>query len=702
MGALTRAYRLVGLLVSLLTMPAASLAAQELDIGNLEKSLASFSVEGASLGQTENQLHQALTGNGYQLRNKARRGAQTYAFYQKRDGRAKNQVTAILKGDGKVMELRIAVVNATAAGDAWARIQKVRDVFHGFDTACQSLENGVTCIAYSDTGELRLQLQIGAKTIVYRLANKPSPAAAQQKKALEARRRAAAQRRAARGPAQASQRGVAPTGQARQRTAATAPTGQVQLAAVTEIKAGHPCFSYDRNNARQVGACLDAMKEVREQNRKRVVEAKYDRNRLSSYGLPRFGLWTDLIVKTPLALNSPCYRMIENYGKNLQLYGFSGEDIARRLPACVVLARLHEEEYREPVYWTGCIGKLRSDDAASVRRCITPQMAQKGFVAKYVRITAVDLSAKRCRELQNMWYGGMAGARPELVDDYKTTKLPSCAVVDGTYTAMADRYRQEKGEKRLAQINKARAAREQRQQLLRRAYYEETPERRNQKYSAYEHKAMMNGKLAVPASYPPPTGEEIRLAVMRSIVDRANDEQGAPMVKVMQRVDGVGGSVVTDGHKVYLEVELGPSPVGFEIRYGEVKDMTCNKRSGRPGYMCRYKLFSAVTTNENSPGTANRFTASQARFAAGFLAQSGSTVFNNWFMLTEKGWRQPHTQQQEAEVKAAEKRAAQSIRQRQGRPQDPDAPVLEQALHGLNDAAYADGAMNGAKMVRIK
>ena len=152
------------------------------------------------------------------------------------------------------------------------------------------------------------------------------------------------------------------------------------------------------------------------------------------------------------------------------------------------------------------------------------------------------------------------------------------------------------------------------------AYYEETPERKKSKFSDAERKLMKNNKLVVPANYPAPSAEEVRLAVIRSYASRQNQSGNE--------------AVVTDGHTLYIVKQTILIRHGLRVAIGfeEVKDLTCQKHTNSAGYMCRYVLNKAPLGKLAIP-------------VAG-LEDSSNRLQNNWFILTESGWRQPYTDEQ--------------------------------------------------------
>ena len=145
---------------------------------------------------------------------------------------------------------------------------------------------------------------------------------------------------------------------------------------------------------------------------------------------------------------------------------------------------------------------------------------------------------------------------------------------------------------------------------------------------------MKNNKLVVPANYPPPSAEEVRLAVIRSYADRQNNSGNE--------------AVVTDGHTLYIVKERPfiRHDLRVAVRFEEVKNLTCQNHSKSTGYMCRYNLGRApLGKSAVSSGFEGGLNA-----ALSSIEIASSRFQTNWFILTESGWRQPYTDEQIAEI----------------------------------------------------
>lgn len=227
----------------------------------------------------------------------------------------------------------------------------------------------------------------------------------------------------------------------------------------------------------------------------------------------------------------------------------------------------------------------------------------------------------------------------------------------------------------------------QEEEKFHRAYYEITPEREKSKYSNNERNMMKDGKLVVPAEYAAPTPEEIRLAVMRSMVDRADAMSGkfrSDRVRSRNKRD----SVMTDGTKMYLIVEN----TGTEIKFREVRDVSCSRGTDHSGYMCQYVLGSSA-----SNGGSNNL----AREIESAFSYSSGIKNSDWFKLTETGWRQPHTDEQIAALKKNDERVGHLVQERKARRYD-NVSMLDRAAQELRDGIYIEGVEMGATLNKLR
>jgi len=87
-----------------------------------------------------------------------------------------------------------------------------------------------------------------------------------------------------------------------------------------------------------------------------------------------------------------------------------------------------------------------------------------------------------------------------------------------------------------------------------------------------------------------------------------------------------------------------------------------------------------------------------AKMSVQFMSRVGN--YNNWFILTEKGWRQPHTRQVMSEIQDHERSTAQSIQQQNNRPRE-DTTMLDNALQDLQSGSRAQGADAALELKRL-
>jgi len=232
---------------------------------------------------------------------------------------------------------------------------------------------------------------------------------------------------------------------------------------------------------------------------------------------------------------------------------------------------------------------------------------------------------------------------------FMRSEKPQCKVVNSIYAAIkqdrsnvisAKRDKNEKETKRLLFIS----------------YYEKTPQREKSKFSDRERRLMTNKKIVVPANYPAPTGQEVRLAVIRSMADRS---------KTSYRTDKV---VITSGHRIYFPSIDAFRPItgknlGVSIQFGEPKKLSCKKRSGFTGYICKYHLGSDARLDRISAYVAETgIFAKYVRWSLSHFSDSWNPKRINWFTLTNKGWRQPHTKGQKVQIAKAEREADERFR----------------------------------------
>lgn len=414
--------------------------------------------------------------------------------------------------------------------------------------------------------------------------------------------------------------------------------------------AGHPCSEYDVNAREQGFACLQALENDRLKNPN------------SNSGPP--SVWVR---------QGTCNAMKENLRKNLRSMGFWKEAIDKRVPDCKMFAELFKDKYEVDVYWSKCLEKPSHGHVQYIIDCINfsknPSMGRA--------------HSKFTHNLKRVYTNSLAAAGLTTMDAERLTN------------DVWQEVRHTQSEKELSESKaKREAVAKLERDFLYENYYEETLKRKKSKYSDQERRLIKNDKLVVPAKYAAPTSEEIRLAVMSSVVDRSDEMSHRRVGTVLRKSRSVDSRnpVVTDGHNIFLPI---PGLMGIGVKFEEPNNIKCRKRKSHPGYMCQYLLGSRG-------GSMGRFgdTSDLASWAASYFTILAHTPVNNWFVLTERGWRQPHTDEQIAGLRRQYKAAGQRIQKRRARRYDNES-MLGQMLQEYNDEMYIRGAKFGRELIGL-
>ena len=605
----------------------------------IERALKCFEVEGLSLGLKEEDLIKVLTRSGYKLGRKIVRGRENKrTFYQYQRGRGKKfskvKLSKRHRGD-HVSEMTISLPNP--GGDAYLNEEKARflKIFGHSESACRKEKRFTRCRlqGLTKTNELLIEVKFSAKRLIYTIRNQPS---------LKAKSLAG----------QGYDTG--PSGKVRT-TMKTASKFKISkrvemitatlLSTTKDLPPGHPCLEYDTNNAKLVRPCLEKLIKARRE-RMALIES------LTPQEIHEFRILMRQRFKGPLGFRSPwdfsyknhfiikkqsqCGMMRRRYAKNLELVGYVGVEADRRVPSCAVFAELHKVYAKQPVVWAGCTGIPEPQNPQYVRDCLELIVKLKWYRS---RLNGDPLSSSNdifwdCKRLRKTYLGNLSEADP----DFKhgtVAVTPDCKVLETAYASLKKKTKDERDKQR-------HAAEKQRNDFLHKVYYEKTPEREKSKFSDAERRIMKNGRLAVPASYPPPTAEEIRLGVIRRYFDD-NDKAGYE-------------PVITDGKTLYIAslmpgfLMFSDGPLGLEIRYDEPINIRCSK--AQPGYMCQYRLprtsrFDQLTET-HLRDLNSRFPGSRMGIDLVLKAISveSRTHQNDWFVLTETGWKQQLTEKQ--------------------------------------------------------
>jgi len=657
-------------------------SANSKSVEQFEAVLNAFAVEGVSLGMKQSEFDAIMQSAGYTLKKQASKRNVLYRYMLRKDKRPYQiRISTPLDHDvTDYIKATLPMLDGTASLDS--EKQRIHKAFAGHEKTCELRKTYLRCRNFTDTNKLFIEVRSAGKNIQYILQNIPddearslaeqrahsqahkvnTEAAAekqQQTPEQQADKPAAAsvqQKEAKKKKAQESKLKEEAKLKAEQKSMQEQQAGQEKerLARFLQNEdiAGHPCSEYDVNNKKQAMACLQALD----------ARIEIDRH------LP------DIWLK-----RGTCYYMKENLREHLQSMGFWESAIKDRTPDCKMFADLYEEKFGTDVYWSKCVEGPK-DDPQYVFDCLN-----------FGKAISLHESPDR---YPFTYRNNLEGAGFDVG-------------VEGEHRYQRDFWKpvvmlvQQERSKSLARME------EQLQESLYEFYYEETPERARTKYSAAERKMMTDLKLKVPSSYAAPTAEEIRLAVMRSIVNRANGGEGGDpdnsYIEAMKREKKATVAVVTDGYSIYLPRGV-PASVGMHIEFGEPQNARCSKRNDGQGYMCQYIL--------NTQADMDRY--SKARMGAqDMFSGPGNTIANlsvqfmsrvenyhNWFILTEAGWRQPHTGQEMSEIRDHETSTTQSIQQ-QNNQQGEDTSMVGGALQDLQGGFRSQGAGAGMALRRL-
>jgi hypothetical protein len=426
----------------------------------------------------------------------------------------------------------------------------------------------------------------------------------------------------------------------------------------------------------------------------------------------------------PKLLSDSCYGYRELYPQRMYQLGIDRERARHLTPSCDMFAEI-SERYEEKITearlrsapfvigrvpaWLGCRDP-KPESVAYVKTCIGPQLAPLFNRAmptfENVLSSSLDLAVLKgtpddpeCRNSRRQFEWGFAGTLPERVDLSRLPKAslpnrghadpgpevripqPDCAVLHQAVKEIYDEYvpkvREKRAEvaasiKKLQEINARRWGAEN--QILHDEFWASTPEREATKFSSRERELMVSpGRLDPPDDYAEPTGEEIRLAMVREYVARA---KGA----------GYRANMV-DGDTAYILRNILPfGDVGTVVEFGPVtKPGPCSKRSGHPGYMCLYESrvswdmdgFSRERVQDYSAAVTGGSLAPADLLDVGIRSLDAATSSRryHWFVLGPSGWRQPFTEEEQAALDAAlNKRAEEASKAFEIKPvfQDPE------------------------------
>ena len=541
-----------------------------------EKTLMSFEVEGVSLSTQVSALESVLTDAGYKLKKKSKQNQQLVYSFVRGKGKTSSSMKVSVMPDGAIKSIHVSLRDANIESLLNSEKPRYEKSFADYSHLCQSRTNVFKCSSFTAADRISISIKSSKKAITYDIASKESTKA---KKRTEKRQ------------AQARADELAMIEAARQEELSKVREAQRAVAQAEFAKkmADHPCFQFDVNNHKQALNCLQALEIARVKSEDRYLPTVFG--------------------------SGSCQEMKRYLDLNLKSIGFWEEAINERIPNCKLLAELYKEKHGSGVYWSPCIDKPEVISVQYIYDC-----------ASYGGASSMNSNN----------YGSVF--RKNFTDaGYTLDNTLNAAISDklgSAYTMMVDKYRQNRKEqedyKRDIQIKDAMRF----DKYVYKTYYEETPERKKSKFSDAERKLMKNNKLVVPVNYPPPSAEEVRLAVIRSYAARQNERGNE--------------AVVTDGHTLYIvkQTLLIKHGLRVAIHFEEVKDLTCRKQTNSTGYMCRYKLAQKPQGKTALSGGLK----GGVNTALAHIEKESSHFQNNWFLLTDTGWMQPYTDEQIAGI----------------------------------------------------
>lgn len=601
-----------------------STAAYAIDAAALfEKTLISYEVEGVSLSTQLSALEDVLTSAGYKLKKKSQKRQQSVYSFVRGKGKTSSSVKVSVTPDSIIKSIRVSLRDANIESLMNSEKARFEKSFSDFSDLCQSHTNTFKCQSFTAADRISISMKSSKKAITYDIASKASTKAKKitEKHQAEVRVQELALIEAARQEelrkvrlaeqsqeqVRAQERALIDSSRQEKLRKVRLAEQQQQQAEFAKKMAGHPCYQYDVNNHKQVLACLQTLE---------MASVKSKNNDLPS-------VWVE---------EGACQVMKENLGLNLKSMGLR-EEAMNSIPGCKLFAELHKEKYGTDVYWSGCIDKPEWINAQYIFDCIdfthrtSPKYIHEFLPAFMRKFSAAGHTADNQSGAE--LYAKMQG-------------------VLALRNQQALKLRKEQKDKQRA----LRAEEDKRiQEYYYKTYYEKTPEREKSKFSDAERRLMKNNRLVVPASYAPPSAQEIRLAVIRSIFDRLNGR-------------GIE-TVITDGHALFLikKMLFIRRGLGVELHLEEVKNLSCHKKTNSVGYMCRYNMgqtsrldpISKKTLSSSDPviqGLRGGFNLVLSHF------QTPSSRFQtNWFVLTDSGWKQPYTDEQIATINQNNERA---------------------------------------------
>jgi len=620
------------------------------DIRQLEQVVKSFKVSEVSLSDNPVDIESKLLSQDFKLKKKSKNKNGTVRIFKKRVNK-KTAVAKIMASQDDKTTTRIDLLYPAELHDKNFKgiKQQLDSTFNNFSRLCKWSKQRFICKALTDKDEIKIDVSFNNKNALRYILEisysaRASKIAERKKVEIERAKQLAEERR-----------------QKEIETARLRAEHQARLKEMARLKAEkealfmkqvvrHPCNQYDRDSVEQASSCL------------KKLEADLANNEA------RKEVWQK-------GSEASCPKIQQNIEANLVTFGFPEAEANKRLPTCRVVAELYKQKFGDDVFWKRCINWPQQITAEFIYQCIDLDQNQR-------------LACGRPMGSLFGHYVQSAGYKD------KVFKTGFAALLDeACKMRMAKRSREEQARER-----QRLAAIQEREETIRQRlfdlYYKKTPEREKLLFSKNEHTMMQNGKITIARDYAAPGAEEIRRAVMRSMVERRIDYIGRPYYE--NGVKGtVGAPVVANDREIYFDI----AGKGVKVRFDNPENTKCQERAGNNGYICEYQMRTVADIVKGQGGN-NPISAAGNAGIKFLLSAANDTTYRDWFVLTRSGWMQPRTEAQKEELK---NRLAESMqRQRERNSVDNNDSMIGQLISIGSDLAYARGAEIGREITHIR
>ena len=590
---------------------AGSSEAGALDQGSegLGKAIVSFSIEDISLQSTPSDITNILSGKGFKLKkSQNNKKGKIYTFKRKADRKYSIMRVAVTPDEDVIQRIDLTVPPANNQVTFTDLKTQIDSHFSAYVKTCKWDKQVFRCQSYTEKDKLTVVISMARNnTLKYQVARQPSKKAERltQKRQAALKAEQLREEQLKLEAVQEKQRAAEASRLAIEKEAKQKELARLDAerqAQFLKSVAGHPCDKYDVTDAQQVLPCIQTL---------------YDRINKKLGNAEKFSLPWPIYPGRGCAVNK------SSITDNLVDFGFSESEASKRVPSCAVIAGVYKLRENADIYWAGCLNR--------------PEQPNSEFIASCTRGAKLKSYQANCEGLRKVYSRRMkdAGYDEDTIGD------PGCDLINGAYEFHAQWQEQAVIDYRY------------------KTYYKSTPAREQARFTPAEHMLVKNGKLVVPDNYGPPGADEIRLAVMRSMVDRRTSSIGDDIDELKRKRLS---PIVVDGRKIFLTI----SDYGFEVSFLDPIVKGCKKRNDYPGYLCKYTLATKARGDKITVATsANSFIGrASVKTISSFLSYSQNAVYEDWFVLKKEGWKQPHTDEQkeliERKVKAITQRAQKS------------------------------------------